>query len=62
MSSAWFYVAVFLIAVGVPASAVYFVADKYDDKLLFYASTVLCALFIGGALFFSYARERWFGK
>ena len=62
MGRVWFYVVVFVIAVGVPASAVYFVADKYGDKPLFYVSTVLCALFVGGALFLSYARERWFGK
>ena len=54
----WFYMVVFVVAVGIPGLAVYFVADKYDDKPLFYISTALSAIFVGGALVFSYLRAR----
>ncbi len=58
MRGAWFYMTVFVVAVGMPAVATYFMSVKYEDVKLFIVSTGLCASVVGGALIFSYLRAR----
>lgn len=58
MKVAWFYLAVFVVAAGIPSWGAYLVSRKYDDESVFIWCTVACVLFAAGALGFSYVRDR----
>ena len=62
MRSVWFYIVVFVVAVGVPGWAAYFVGQRYQDPKVFYYCIVAAVLFVGSALVFSYIRQRWSEK
>ena len=58
MRSPWMYITIFVVAVGLPNWAAYFVGQKYDDKAIFPLCLTASIIFVGGVLIFSYMRER----
>ncbi len=58
MKGAWFYLAVFIVAAGIPSWGAYLASRKYEDEGVFIWSTVACVLFAAAALGFSYVRDR----
>lgn len=58
MKGAWFYLAVFVVAAGIPSWGAYLASRKYEDEGVFIWSTIACMLFAAGALGFSYVRDR----